>query len=274
MCDNYFRLGFVPLYVSNKKTEGFSDRHLHTVVNIAENKLSSTNSHETLIKGIGRDRGLYDTIVPALIHAQGRVQKSHFDLEDLKRDDYYPQLFAAQGKYNSEAVQVFGEHVGKEIIAWFNANVTSDETVDPDKLKRQLLKIIAKSLRKLNNNNSHNITLSRTQLTQVIEAAMSTLDAEIASIKRPYSLPLSIKILGTVLNFICEVYYSFKRIVPAMKRLNHSWFGERTPLPDDAVSTTHPDDVYFKVIKVRHESARPLVAESSTGKARPSAFRT
>ena len=27
-------------------------------------------------------------------------------------------------------------------------------------------------------------------------------------------------------------------------------------------------------IKVRHESARPLVAESATGKAQPSAFRT
>ncbi len=33
------------------------------------------------------------------------------------------------------------------------------------------------------------------------------------------------------------------------------------------------DDARIK-LKVRHESARPLVAESATGKAQPSAFRT
>lgn len=36
IADNYFRLGFVGMYVSNKKTEGFSDRNLHTVINLAE----------------------------------------------------------------------------------------------------------------------------------------------------------------------------------------------------------------------------------------------
>ncbi|WED42851.1 DEAD/DEAH box helicase family protein [Legionella cardiaca] len=246
--DNYFRLGFVGVYVSNKKTEGFSDRNLHTVINLAEDKLSTTNSPDTLIQGIGRNRGLDDTIVPAYIHALGREQGTVFDLEHLKSNDYYPELFKSQKSYNQQFIAVLGKNVGEEIVQWFRANVDKDETIDDDKLKKQVLKIIAKSLRQLNNNNSHNIQLSRSQLTKVIGAAMNTLGEEIARIKKPYKLTLSIRILGSILNFICEIYYSIKRIWPALQRLKHSWFGARSPLDEGAVSTKHPDDVYIKII--------------------------
>lgn len=246
--DNYFRLGFVGIYVSNKKTEGFSDRNLHTVINLAENKLSTTNSPDTLIQGIGRNRGLDDTIVPAYIHALGRKQETVFDLEHLKSNDYYPELFKSQKAYNQQFIAALGKNVGEEIVHWFRANVDKDETIDDDKLKKQVLKIIAKSLRQLNDNNSHNIQLSRSQLTKVIGVAMNTLGEEIARIKKPYKLTLSIRILGSMLNFICEIYYSVKRIRPALQRLKHSWFGERKVPDEGAASTKHPDDVYIKII--------------------------
>ena len=248
-CDNYFRLGFVGVYVSNKKTEGFSDRNLHTVINIAENKLSTTNSPETLIQGIGRNRGLDETVVPAYIHAQGRKQEALFDLDNLQSNDYYPALFKAQKSYNKQFIKILGKQVGLELIDWFTAHVDKDETIDEDKLKKQVFTIIAKSLRSINNNNSHDIQLSRSQLTQVISEAMKTLNNEIARINKPYTLSLSTKILGSFLNFICEVYYSAQRVIPALKRRLYSWFGERAPLKDEAVSQTHPEDVYLKIIK-------------------------
>lgn len=249
ICDNYFRLGFVSVYVSNKKTEGFSDRNLHTVINIAENQLSTTNSPETLIQGIGRNRGLDDTIVPAYIHALGREQKTVFNLENLQSDDYYPALFKAQKSYHQQFIKVLGNDVGAEIIQWFRANVDKDETIDNDKLKKQVLKIIATSLRKLNNNNNHDIQLSRSHLTKVISEAMKILEQEIARINKPYKLSWPIKIIGSLLNFFCEMYYIFKRIKPAFQRLKHALFGSRSPRDENAVSTTHPDDVYLKILK-------------------------
>ena len=249
VCDNYFRLGFVGIYVSNKKTEGFSDRNLHTVINLAENTLSKTNSPDTLIQGIGRNRGLDETIVPTYIHALGRKQKSIFDLKNLKKDDYYPALFKAQSKFNKKSIKVLGNNVGQEIIEWFNANFDKDETIDNDKLKRQVLKIIARALRNLNNNNSHNIKLSRRQMTQVIGVAMKTLNGEIKRINEPYKLSFFVKVIGSVLNFLSEIYYSFKRIRPALKMKKHALFGDKQDMPSDALSPSNPDDVYIKIIK-------------------------
>lgn len=264
ICDNYFRLGFVGVYVSNKKTEGFSDRNLHTVINLAENKLSTTNSPDTLIQGIGRNRGLDDTIVPAYIHALGRGQETVFDLEHLKTDDYYPELFNSQKSYNQQFIKVLGKNVGAEIIHWFRNNVDKDETIDADKLKKQVLKIIAKSLRQLNNNNNHNIQLSRSQLTKVVGEAMNILGQEIARIKKPYKLTVSIKILAVILNFISEIYYSVKRIRPTLQRLRYSWSGRRSVLDEGAVSTKHPDDVYIKIIN--KTDFKTIVANISVAK--------
>ncbi|HCA90138.1 MAG TPA: hypothetical protein DEO98_07165 [Legionellales bacterium] len=262
--DNYFRLGFVGIYASNKKTEGFSDRNLHTVINLAEHTLSKTNSPDTLIQGIGRNRGLDDTIVPAYIHALGRRQKTLFNLKHLQSKDYYPALFKAQKAYNKQFIAVLGQNVGEEIVHWFRANVDKDETIDSHKLKKQTLKIIARSLRQLNNHNHHNMRLSRVQLTKVIDAAMKNLDKEIARIKKPYKLTLFIKILGSVLNFICKIYFNAKKIRPALKQLKHAWLGVKTPLDINAASTKHPDDVYMKIIK--KSDFKTLIANASVAR--------
>ena len=245
--DAYFRLGFTGALISNKKTEGFSDRGLHTVVNISEEKLGATNSPDTQIQGIGRNRGLDDTIEPAYIHSLGRNQKTLFDLEHLKSDDYYPDLFKAQQQYNKEFIAVLGAQVSKKIIAWIYANLDKDETINPDRLKRQVLKFIAQALRELNNKNSHQIKLSRAQLADVVAYAMTDIDKEIEHLKEPYKLSFLLGALGTTLNFISECYYTTKSIPAAAQIFYHSWFGKRTS--DQSKETPkHADDVYIKIL--------------------------
>src|SRR3990167_342014 len=237
-CDNYFRLGFVGAYISNKKTEGFSDRNLHTVINLTQEKLSPNNDPAALIQGAGRIRGLDETVVPTYIHARGRGDAATFDLNNLKKDDYYPDLFKAKKKYNKEFLAVLGERVGNEIIEWFNANIAPDNIIDEEQLRRQTLKIIAKALRDINDKNDHNIKLSSSQLTNVIGVAMKTLDAQIKQIKEPYKISLFIRVLGSILNFIAETYYTFKRRSATVKV---SQFRS----PDNKSS----DEVYVKILK-------------------------
>ncbi len=247
IADNYVRLGFVGVYVSNKKTEGFSDRNLHTVINIAEHKLSSNNSPETQIQGIGRNRGLDDTIEPAYIHSLGRNEQALFNLEHLQSDDYYPELFKSQEQYNQEYIQILGQNVSKKIIAWIHANQDEDDTINPDRLKRQVLKYIAQALRELNNKNSHQIELSRAQLTAVVSYVMDGINKEIDHINKPYTVSTVITLLGYLLNFLSECYYAVKRIPAAWKMFQYSWFGTRTGEPS-TVASKHVDDVYIKIL--------------------------
>lgn len=261
VADNYFRLGFVGVYVSNKKTEGFSDRNLHTVINIAEETLSSTNSPDTQIQGIGRNRGLDSTIVPSYIHSLGRGQKTVFKLSNLQKNDYYPELFKAQKDYNNQYIRVLGAKVSQQIIDWVYANLDDDETINPDRLKRQVLKFIAHALRDINNKNSHQIKLSRAQLTDVVHYAMQGLDKEIAHIKQPYRISIFLRALSHTLNFIAEIYYTVKRIPVAFQIFYHSWFGHRTPKSDPG-DPKHPDDVYLKILN--GTSFKKIIGNMST----------
>ncbi len=261
IADNYFRLGFVGIYVSNKKTEGFSDRNLHTVINIAEETLSNTNSPDAQIQGIGRNRGLDSTIVPAYIHSLGRGQKTVFKLDHLQSNDYYPELFKSQKEYNNQYVKVLGEKVSKQIIDWVHRNLDEDQTINPERLKRQVLKFIALALRELNNKNSHQIKLSRAQLSNVVHYAMQGIDKELDQIKKPYRLSFSLSALSHVLNFFAECYYSIIRIPADFQIFYHSWFGNR-----DADRATagqkHPDDVYIKILN--NTSFKSIVSNLSS----------
>lgn len=247
VADNYFRLGFVGVYVSNKKTEGFSDRNLHTVINIAEQRVSPNNSPETQVQGIGRNRGLDETIEPAYIHSLGRGQKTVFDLDNLQSDDYYPALFRAQEQFNQEFIEVLGEGVSKKIVAWIYANMEQDERLNPDRLKRQVLKYIAQALRELNNKNSHEIKLSRAQLTEVLNYAMKGISKEIDHLKKPYNVSTGVTLLGHFLNFVCECYYTLQRIPPALNRWFFSWFGVSTTAQGEDMPR-HADEVYLKIL--------------------------
>ncbi len=247
IADNYFRLGFVGIYVSNKKTEGFSDINLHTVINITDKRLNLNNSPDTLIQGIGRNRGLDDTIEPAYIHSVGRKQKILFNLKNLQGDDYYPAFFKAEKQFNQEYIAVLGTGVSQKIIDWIYANIQKNDSLNPDRLKRQILKYIAQALRELNNKNSHQIKLSRNQLTAVISYAMKGINTKLTELKNPYTISFGVSILGDMLNFIAECYYSIIKLPSTFKKSVYSWFGVRTALASN-LSPRHPDDVYLKIL--------------------------
>ena len=264
IADNYFRLGFVGIYVSNKKTEGFSDPNLHTIINLAEKTHDLNNSPAKLIQGIGRARGLDDTVLPFYIHGLGRKQNTSFDLNVLAKDDYYPQLFTAQRNFEKTYIAILGEQVGKDIISWYHQHQDADETIDPDKLKKKVLYLVAASLRQLNIQNSHRIHLSRTQLPKVIHYAMKKLDQEIKHAQRPYQLSLFIRVFGSFVNFICECYFTVLRFKPWIAMFWLSWAlssrEARNSLADALVTRRElADKTYLKIIRQAH--FKDLVAQ-------------
>ena len=250
--DNYIRLGFIGLCISNMHTEGFSDPNLHTIINLAEHAHDSNNNPISLIQGIGRARGLDEMVLPFYIHALGYAQASSFDLNLLAKDDYYPELFQAQGQFKQTYIAILGEQVAKDIIAWYHQHQEGDESIEPDLLKRKVLHLVASALRRLNIQENHHIHLSRAQLPKVIAYAMEKLDKEIAHTKRPYRLSLFIRIVGTMINFVCECYFTVLRFKPWLARLWHAW-------TLDQAQASQGDEVYLKII--RHAHFKDLIAQ-------------
>ena len=266
IADNYFRLGFVGMYVSNKKTEGFSDPNLHTIINAAENAHDSNNSPISLIQGIGRARGLDETALPHYIYGLGREQESSFELKHLASDDYYPELFRAQKRFDKSYIAILGEQVGKDIISWYHQNQEGDASIDPDLLKRKVLYLVANALRQLNIQSMHRIDLSRAELPKVIAYAMKKLDKEIAHTQHPYQLSLFIRVVGTLLNFVCECYFTVLRFKPWLAMMWHARtlalglqprqsLNEQTRTCDAdarALRSAEADKVYLKIIRQAH----------------------
>lgn len=273
IADNYFRLGFVGLYVSNKKTEGFSDPNLHTIINVAEQSHDLNNSPTKLIQGIGRARGLDDTVLPNYILGLGHKQASSFDLNLLAKDDYYPELFQAQKDFEQSYIPILGEQVGKDIISWYHQHQDTDESIDPDLLKKKVLQLVAAALRRLNIQNSHQITISRGQLSKVIAHAMTKLNQEIAHAQCPYQLSLFIRVVGTMINFVCECYFTILRFKPWIAMFWLSWELSKKTAPQEnlngedrtaeeeaaALRQAQTDALYLKIIRQAH--FKDLVAQ-------------
>lgn len=274
IADNYFRLGFVGMYVSNIKSEGYNDLDLHTVINAIERTYDTNNSPTSLNQIGGRVRGMHKLITPYIINGLGHRQHLGFDYNLLKKDDYLPELFAAQEQYNEGYISVLGEQVGQDIITWYHQHQDSDESIDADQLKRQVLRFIASALRHLNMNTNHKISLSRAQLPQVIAHAMAKLDKEIANIRNPYSVSFVVRAFGTVLNFICECYFTVLRIKPWFAMRTHAQvlakaaqartsLNEQTRASSEgtgALRTAKADAVYMKIIRQVH--FKDLVAQT------------
>lgn len=245
IADNYLRLGFMGICISNMYTEGFSDANLHTIINVAEHTYDSNNSPISLIQGIGRARGLDATVLPFYIHALGHDETSGFNLSLLTKDDYYPELFQAQQQFKQTYITILGEQIGKDIIAWYHQHQEADESIDPDLLKRKVLQLVARALRRLNIQENHQIHLSRSQLTQAIAYAMKKLDKEIALTQRPYRLSLFIRVVGSLINFVCECYFTILRFKPWLALLWHAWTLDQN-------QDSQADEVYLKIIRQAH----------------------
>lgn len=257
IADNYFRLGLVGLYVSNKKTEGFSDPNLHTVINLSNHCYSDTNNPQTLIQGIGRNRGLDQTITPCYIHGLGKNAYSPFNLSHLNKDDYYPDLFTAQDEYNHLFLENLSNKVCDEVIYWLNKNTKDNGEVDESELKRQVLGSICKALRQLNQANGYKLKLSREKLGMILSKTMLKLDKEIEQLKTPYKLSFFVRLVGNILNFGFECYYSLRRIKPYLSLKIQSWKNDRAEQP----FLSNEDKAYIKIIE--NTSFKEIIAQGA-----------
>lgn len=260
--DNYFRLGFSGIYVTNKKTEGFNDPNLHTIINSVEHSFDANNSPASLIQIIGRARGLDNTVKPHFFEGLGHKEQSSFDLSLLEKDDYYPELFAAQTRFERGYISVLGKQVAKDIIAWYHQHQEGDESIDTDHLKKKVLYLVASALRRLNIQATHRIHVSRAQLPKVIAYAMAELDKEIKRCKRPYQLSLFVRIVGTIINFVCECYFTILRIKPWLAMLwQMRTLTQEAPTENPVVERSRQaDKLYMKIIQQAH--FKDLIAQS------------
>ncbi len=163
--------------------------------------------------------------------------------------------------YSDKELEELGKKLSQQIIVWVYTHFDEDETINPDHLKRQVLRFIVQALREINNKNDHQIKLSRAQLSKVVAYTMQGLDRQMAQIDKPYPLSFFKRTLSYVLNFIGESYYLFKRIPAALQLYYYSWFAKRDEHNLSSQGTKHADDVYIKIIQ--STSFKELVAERS-----------
>ncbi len=226
---NYFRLGFVGVIVSNKMHQGYSDSNVHTVVNIAEHTISPNNAPEVIIQGYGRDRGLNETVISEYLHVLGHQQINFFNPRLLEQDNYYPSFFTAQAQHNEHRVDLLGVNLAKEIQNIYLQHRTPGKIYDPILVHIDIATAITKFLRDLNNANSHDLRLSRSQLARVINKAMAVLNTDIIErLKDPYALSPVLLFFGRITTGIaktvCSFYYSSenKQLNAELSRHEHN----------------------------------------------------
>ncbi len=244
LIDKLFDLGFVGIYVSNKKSVGANFRDLHTVVSIVENDLTENANPNVQVQSYGRLRGLDSTMSPTYISVLGRKVKTLFDLNLLAQDgDYYPKYFEAEKAYNKKCIKTLGKSLAQDIIKAYNESHDKSGETNYPLYKSKTLKLIAKAFRQLNINNHFDASLSRAQLSEVITIASSHIDDEIYTIKHPYDIGLFPRFAVGFINGLFSIYCA-----------PHNFYINRNLAKHAAsLKTTDPtknaDRIYLKIIK-------------------------
>ncbi|MCR9192301.1 MAG: DEAD/DEAH box helicase family protein [Gammaproteobacteria bacterium] len=242
MADQLFKYGFVGCYVSNKKSIGFNDPNLHTVMSVIEHNLAMNNSPRIQIQSTGRLRGLDDTQKPAYIHVLGRSVQPQFDLALLEQEDYYPDYFKAQARYDEAYTDFLGEELTDKLMLAYFQHKKADGSINKKQLKRDILKLIASSLRALNAKNNFDVHLSRTQMSRVIAKAMDKIEEEIARIQHPY--PIASVIRAFISTFQSSFsLFNYRENARIAKQLSQ----HEKSLSDTPVAS--PDKTYLKIIR-------------------------
>ncbi len=271
IADNLSKWGFVGIYASNKKAEGFSDLNLHTVVSTIPESDDDNNDPAKMIQSIGRNRGLDPTIRPFYLQATGEDTTLTFNLEQLEvTDDYYPPYFSAEQKFKKIYLKRLGKHVVADIKRWYHQNLDKTHSIDPIALKWQSLRSIVRALRKLNNKNAHDIKLSRKHLLQMLSEVRKEIAKEIHEIKHPYKLSLFVKFIASTLHSIAIVYY-FLRNISVHLEFRMAYWKEKAELrrskradPDSEETKSHTANVAYGKIITRLKF-RNLIRESLVG---------
>ncbi len=211
IADNYFRYGFVGVYLSKIHHEGFNDPNLHTVVNAKTNVEDGNNNPTKVIQGIGRNRGLDPTQTPFYIEVLGKDCKPIFDPKHLdKQDDYLKEYYRAQQKYHKIFLLRLGKHVAERFIKWLDANMDASDYISPNKLQRQAFLFLSEALREINDLNDHEIKISKKQFKVIMGVIYKTLQKEINDNKKAYSLGRTGTFLGVLAYLKSKISYRLR----------------------------------------------------------------
>lgn len=240
--DQLFKFGLIGIYISNKKSLGFNDPNLHTVVSLIENNLTMNANPAVQVQSYGRTRGLDETVKPAYIRVLGHKVKPSFDLKILdENQNYYPEYFRAHDSYNQEFIKILGKELAKSIIDEYTKSSTAN--FDYKKFKRKTFVLIIEKLSVLNINNTFDIQLSRAQLSEVLIVASSEIEEEIYRIQHPYILPNKIKFFASFVKGIFTTI-NFPKDKVTFFRLK---MAERSLLKTQSLSPL--DKIYLKIIR-------------------------
>lgn len=235
--DNYFKLGFVGAYISNRKTEGFNDLNLHTVVSVCNYGGQRLNGPDKLLQGLGRNRGLDETIEPLFIHAIGHGQLSPFDLKNLDKDDYYKEYFQGMRSFRNAYLKLLGDKLAEDIIDEYYTGIEPDGHFDTDVFRQKIMHMILEDLREINSLNNHEIKISRVQLRKVLTQAQKRLNEYLNNLKKPNRLSGFVSFLGNLMNAVASIIF---------------WFGQRGPQSElNAVKQeelNEHDKIYKKIL--------------------------
>ncbi|WP_298621897.1 DEAD/DEAH box helicase family protein [uncultured Legionella sp.] len=246
--DQYFKLGFVGAYMSNRKTEGFSDLNLHTVVDVCNHGGQRLNGPDKLLQGLGRNRGLDETIEPLFVHSLGNGQTSAFALRNLDKEDYYKEYFQGMRSFREAYLKLLGDKLAQDIISEYHDRVEPDGSFDTERYRRKIMLMIREDLREINSLNNHEIKISRRQLSKVLKQAEKRLDEHVNNVENSNRLSGLVHFIGNVMTAIATVY---------------TWSQQREPKRElqKAVgnSTKQADRVYHKMLS--NTNIRQLIAK-------------
>ncbi len=211
IADNYFKLGLVGMYVSNKKTEGFSDLNLHTVITTVPKEADINNDPAKSIQGLGRLRGKDTTQQPLYFNTLDRGLSPAFNLDLLNKEgDYYPQYFESKRQYNHNSIEYIGKEIANDIDAYLQKNKNEYNEINYREFNDGIQLIVLNAFRRIYNNNDHDLELSKNYLKEALNFANSSLQFQQEKLKKAYGLDPFAGFLGALINFAYTITYHFK----------------------------------------------------------------
>lgn len=229
IADNYFQLGLTGMLISNRKSEGFSDRNLQTVISLVPANGDRNNKPSQIIQQLGRNRGLDPTQIPSFIQCYGKEAKPAFDATLPERTDrYYPQYFAAEREYKKTLIRKLGVDAADEVAAWYKASLDSREEIDPVLFRWRVIRTVLEKMRTLNNCNDHKLMQTKEEFRETLAVARDELQKKIDKMKDPFTLPAMVRRVGAALSI--SVFFS--RLFDVLTNIRFWWksLGDKSAL--------------------------------------------
>lgn len=248
IADNYFLQGLVALYATNKKTEGFNDENLATVIQVVPDDADSLNNPEKIIQGAGRCRGFDPEKAPVVIHAYGEKVVPSYELTQLEKENIYPEYFMGLDRYKKHFIQAEGDALINKMVRWYEDRARRGEKPNNLKMTQALLTAINECLRPINNLNSHDLDLTRKQAKELFADIRQGIALRLKKIRKARGMTRLSRWVGTLLslgaralyvanNLVTNIKLTFIRITNAAKRFFHIG------------SPNAVDSVYAKVVQ-------------------------